>query len=180
MKSKIQSLALVCGAAMMVIGAPVMAKPTKPSGGGGAKTAAALHGGGNNQSRSSAKTSVNRPGNDNNRNDNKNNRNVSNNNVNVNKNVNVNVDNNNNRHGHYDNGRWYDDDDGLGFAGKVAVTTAAVAVTAAVVGSVTNTQPDNCQQVISNGTVYMYCNGTYYQPMYSGSNTSYMVVNPPR
>lgn len=117
----------------------------------------------------------NRPGNDNNRNDN--NRNV--NNVNVNKNVNVNVD-NNNRHGHYDNGRWYDDDDGLGFAGKVAVTTAAVAVTAAVVGSVTNTQPDNCQQVISNGTVYMYCNGTYYQPMYSGSNTSYMVVNAPR
>ena len=130
--------------------------------------------GGNNQSRSSAKTSVNRPGNDN-----KNNRNVSNNNVNVNKNVNVNVD-NNNRHGHYDNGRWYDDDDGLGFAGKVAVTTAAVAVTAAVVGSVTNTQPDNCQQVISYGTVYMYCNGTYYQPMYSGSNTSYMVVNAPR
>lgn len=172
MKSKIQSLALVCGAAMMVIGAPVMAKPSKPSGGGGgAKTAAASHGG-NNQSRSSAKTSVNRPGNDNNRN-------VSNNNVNVNKNVNVNVD-NNNRHGHYDNGRWYDDDDGLGFAGKVAVTTAAVAVTAAVVGSVTNTQPDNCQQVISNGTVYMYCNGTYYQPMYSGSNTSYMVVNAPR
>lgn len=174
MKSKIQSLALVCGAAMMVIGAPVMAKPTKPSGGGN-KPAAAAHNGGGNESRSSAKTSVNRPGNDNNRNDN--NRNV--NNVNVNKNVNVNVD-NNNRHGHYDNGRWYDDDDGLGFAGKVAVTTAAVAVTAAVVGSVTNTQPDNCQQVISNGTVYMYCNGTYYQPMYSGSNTSYMVVNAPR
>lgn len=173
MKSKIQSLALVCGAAMMVIGAPAMAKPSKPSGGGG-KPAAAARSGGGNESRSSAKTSVNRPGNDN-----KNNRNVSNNNVNVNKNVNVNVD-NNNRHGHYDNGRWYDDDDGLGFAGKVAVTTAAVAVTAAVVGSVTNTQPDNCQQVISYGTVYMYCNGTYYQPMYSGSNTSYMVVNPPR
>jgi hypothetical protein len=68
----------------------------------------------------------------------------------------------------------------MGYVGAAIVTTAAVATTAAVIGSVVNTVPSSgCQQVISNGMVYQYCNGTYYQPMQSGSSTSYVVVNPP-
>lgn len=87
----------------------------------------------------------------------------------------------NNRGGYYD-GRHYDNDwdnddnDFLEFVGKTAAVTAAVSVTAAVIGSVVNDKPDNCQQVVSGGQVYQYCDGTYYVPVSNG----YQVVAPPR
>ena len=70
---------------------------------------------------------------------------------------------------------------GYGYSvGRAVATTAAVVGTAAVIGSIVNSVPSSgCQQVISNGMVYQYCNGTYYQPMASGSTTQYVVVNPP-
>ena len=89
---------------------------------------------------------------------------------------------NNRGGGYYNNGRYYDNDwddndnDFLEFVGKTAAVTAAVGVTTAIIGSVVNDKPDNCQQVVSGGQVYQYCNGTYYMPVSNG----YQVVAPPR
>lgn len=83
--------------------------------------------------------------------------------------------------GYYDNGNYHgndwdnDDDDFLEFVGKTAAVTAGVSVVAAVIGSVSNDKPDNCQPVSSNGVAYLYCNGTYYQQVSNG----YQVVAPP-
>jgi hypothetical protein len=91
--------------------------------------------------------------------------------------------------GYYSNGRYYNgnngnwdnnDNDFLEFVGKTAAVTAGVSVVAAVIGSTTNEKPDNCQQTVSNGQVYMNCNGTWYQPIQSGSQTQYQVIAPPQ
>lgn len=149
-------------------------------------------------SRGGAKSSVNRGGGGgSNRPDNKPNR-GGNNNVTINNNNNVNVSGNNrapNRNGNYNNGRYNngynngyynnnnwdnDDNDFLEFVGKTAAITAGVSVVAAVIGSTTNEKPSGCQETVSNGQVYMNCNGTWYQPMQSGSQTQYQVIAPPR
>lgn len=85
--------------------------------------------------------------------------------------------------GHYDNGRYHgspdwddDDNDFLEFVGKTAAITAGVSVVSAVVGSVVNDQPSDCQPVMSGGQQYMLCNGTYYQTVSNG----YQVVAPPQ
>ena len=83
--------------------------------------------------------------------------------------------------GYYDNGRYHDndwdndDDDFLEFVGKTAAITAGVSVVTAVIGSVSNDKPDDCQPVSSNGVAFLYCNGTYYQQVSIG----YQVVAPP-
>ncbi len=89
--------------------------------------------------------------------------------------------------GYYDNGRHYsnndwddDDNDFLEFVGKTAAITAGVSVVAAVIGSTTNEKPSGCQETMSNGQVYLNCNGTWYQPVQSGSQSSYTVVAPPK
>lgn len=82
--------------------------------------------------------------------------------VNVNRNVNVNV---NNRYNPVATG--------------VAVGAAAV-VTAAVVGSMVYSLPPRCAPYVHAGVTYQQCGGAYYQPQYSGSSVTYVVVNPPR
>lgn len=89
--------------------------------------------------------------------------------------------------GYYDNGRYNDrpdwdddDDDFLEFVGKTAAITAGVSAVAAVIGSVSNDKPDDCQPVNSNGTSYLYCNGTYYQQVQQGGQPAYQVVAPPQ
>jgi hypothetical protein len=84
--------------------------------------------------------------------------------------------------GYYNNGNYHDrpdwdddDDDFLEFVGKTAAVTAGVSAVAAVIGSVSNDKPDDCQPV--NG--YLYCNGTYYQPIQQNGQTAYQVVPPP-
>jgi hypothetical protein len=84
--------------------------------------------------------------------------------------------------GYYNNGNynsrpdWDDDDnDFLEFVGKTAAITAGVSVVTAVIGSVSNEKPDNCQPVNANGRSYLYCNGTYYEQVSQG----YQVVAPP-
>jgi hypothetical protein len=131
-------------------------------------------GGGNHSSRGGAQTSVNR-GSNTNVNTNKN---V---NVNSNKNVNVNVDNNRNGYygGGYNNGCCYHQSVG-GAVATAAAVTATTMVTAAVVGSMINTLPPSCSTVIVNGMSYSQCGSTWYQPQFSGSNTTYVVVNAPR
>ena len=130
--------------------------------------------------RNTTKTSVNRNTNTNaNRNLNVNqNSNVNvnaNRNVNVNANRNVNV--NTNRHIDVD----VDVDRGYNpFATAVAVT-AGVAVTAAIVGSITRTlPPSGCQPVLVGDILYQQCGPTWYQPQYAGPNVQYVVVVAPR
>ncbi|MBM3116610.1 hypothetical protein [Jeongeupia naejangsanensis] len=116
------------------------------------------------------------------------NRNLNNNrNVNVNNNRNVNVNSNRNvnvnRDVHVDvdhhGGGWYDDDDYHPIATAAAVT-ATVAVTSAVIGSITRTLPPSCAPYAYAGVTYQQCGNTWYQPQYSGTTVQYVVVNPPR
>jgi hypothetical protein len=65
---------------------------------------------------------------------------------------------------------------GVGTA--VAVAAAATA-TAVIVGSMVNTLPPNCTTIVANGVTYQQCGNTYYQPQFSGGNTTYVVVNQP-
>jgi hypothetical protein len=94
--------------------------------------------------------------------------NVNNNNVNVNKNVNVNVD----SHGGCCNNGWDNDYHPVATA---AAVTAAVAVTSAVVGSLTRTVPPGCVPINYGGMVYQQCGTTWYQPQ----GSQFVVVNPP-
>lgn len=89
--------------------------------------------------------------------------NVNNGNVNINRDVDIDVD-----HG------WYDNHP----VATAAAVGTAIAVTAAAVGSIVYSLPPACTVVVENGTQYNYCGGVYYQPMYSGSTVSYVVVNP--
>jgi hypothetical protein len=59
-------------------------------------------------------------------------------------------------------------------------TAAAVVTTAIVVGSVVNSLPPACTQVLVGNVVYQQCGGYWYQPQYVGSSVTYVVVNPPR
>ena len=83
--------------------------------------------------------------------------------------------NNYNNNGHWDN----NDNDFLEFVGKTAAITAGVSVVAAVIGSTTNDKPSDCQQSMSNGQVYMNCNGTWYQPVMNNGQQQYTVIAPP-
>jgi hypothetical protein len=127
-------------------------------------------GGGNY--RSSAQTNVNRNANVS-RNTNVN-RNVNvNNNVNVNRNVNVNVNNSYHGGGYYGGCCYHP-------VATAAAVTATAMVTAAVIGSVVSSIPPSCSAVIVNGLTYQQCGSTWYQPQFSGTSTTYVVVNAPR
>ena len=144
---------------------------TKPGGGGNKNNGAV---------RSTSRSNVNEPSHNaaSNRNDNKN----TNNNRNVNNNTNVNRDVNVNTHTSYNSGYYggsgccYHSNTGVAVAAAVATTAV---VTAAIVGSRVNTLPPNCTTVIANGVTYQQCGGSYYQPQFSGGNTTYIVVNQP-
>src|ERR1700733_2724627 len=123
--------------------------------------------------RSSAQTNVNRSANVN--------RNVNvNNNVNVNRNVNVNVNNNYHGGGYYGGGCYNCGGCCYHPVAVAAAVTATAVVTAAVVGSIVNSVPPSCSSVIVNGLAYQQCGSTWYQPQFSGTTTTYIVVNPPR
>jgi hypothetical protein len=85
--------------------------------------------------------------------------NVNNNNVNVNRNVNVNTNNgwNNDYHHH------------------PVATAAAIAGTAAIIGSMVRTVPAGCAPVNYGGVVYQQCAGTWYAPQ----GSQFVVVSPP-
>jgi len=109
--------------------------------------------------RSTAQTTVNRNANIN--------RNT---NVNVNRNVNVNVNNNYYRGGGYYGGCCYHP------VAVAAAVTATAVVTAAVVGSIVHSVPPSCSTVIVNGLTYQQCGSTWYQPQFSGTTTTYIVI----
>jgi hypothetical protein len=145
---------------VLVLGSFAMAPAAEAAGRGGGGGARAGGGGGGvhnvqaNNNRADVRTN--------------NVRNTSVNNINVNKNVNVNV---NNQGGCCHNG-W--DNDYHPIATAVAVT-AAVTMTAAVVGSMVRTVPTGCVPVNYGGMIYQQCGTVWYQPQ----GPQYIVVNPP-
>jgi hypothetical protein len=98
-------------------------------------------------------------------------------NTNVNRNTNVNVDKNVNVNTH----RNVDIDVDVDRGWNPVATVAAVAVTAAVVGSVVHSlPPSGCYPVQIGPTLYQQCGSYWYQPQYYGTTVQYVVVNPPR
>jgi uncharacterized protein DUF6515 len=97
-------------------------------------------------------------------------------NANVNRDVNVNVhrdvDVDVHRYGY--NGCCYHP-----VATAVAVTAVAV-TTAAIIGSMVHSIPPSCSEVFINGYTYEQCGSTWYQPQFVGTNTTYVVIAPPR
>ena len=97
----------------------------------------------------------------------------SNRNVNVNSNKNTNVNVNSNRHVDVDV------DVDRGFHPVAAIAT--VAVTAAVIGSLTpSLPPSGCVPVMVGNVTYQQCGPNWYQPQYVGSSVQYVVVVAPR
>ncbi len=64
-------------------------------------------------------------------------------------------------------------------ARRTAVGAAAVG-TAVAVGTVVRSVPPSCTSVVVGNVAYQQCGKTYYQPRYTGSQVTYVVVNPPR
>ena len=96
-------------------------------------------------------------------------------NRNVNRDVNRDIDRDYDRYGGYRDVDVDVDRDYHPVAGA-----AAVAVTAAAVGSVVYSLPPSCSTTVVGGVTYQECGGSYYQPQYSGSQVNYVVVEPPR
>ena len=57
---------------------------------------------------------------------------------------------------------------------------AAVAVTAAIVGSIIYSLPPACTVVYVNGFTYQDCGTVWYQPQFVGTTTTYVVVVAPQ
>ena len=90
-------------------------------------------------------------------------------NTNINRNINTNVDRN------WNGGRYGYGGYGYHPVARGAAWGAAAAVTAAAVGSWAYSLPSGC----SPWGGYYSCGGTWYQPQYSGSDVTYVVVNDP-
>jgi len=56
---------------------------------------------------------------------------------------------------------------------------AGVAVAAVAVGTIVRSLPPSCTTVVTAGVTYQNCGGTFYQPRYSGTQVTYVVVNHP-
>ena len=171
-KSKL-AMCTVMAASLMMLGMPAEARPDRAK--GGAKSSVNRSAGKNVKApkveRSRNKVvSGNNVGNKTNINNSKKNINIDN-----SRDVDINVDGNGRHHG-----GWGYDNDYHPIATAVGVT-AAVAVTAAVIGAIVtpNQLPSNCVQVYRGNTSYMQCGSTWYQPQYQGSNVTYVVINQP-
>jgi hypothetical protein len=102
--------------------------------------------------------------------------NVNVNSANVNRNVNVNSTNVNvNRNVNVNTGCCYNN---VGVGGAVAAGVVAGAVVGSAIAA--SALPPACSAVVVNGVTYKNCGGAWYQPQYSGSQVTYIVVNPPR
>ena len=151
--------------------------------GGGASRASAGGGGGNRQVRASSGSSIQTAsrGNSNVNRGNANrttsnatrsgNRNVNTGNINTGNintgDINVNVDN---------DGCCYG---GYGDNYHPVARGAAIATTAAVMGSYYATLPSGCVTVVRVGINYSRCGATWYRPVYSGASVQYQVVVEP-
>ena len=64
--------------------------------------------------------------------------------------------------------------------GHVYHPVAAVGVTTVVVGAILYTPPPTYTVVVVDGVTYYFCENIWYQPRFSGTTTTYVVVNAPR
>jgi hypothetical protein len=101
--------------------------------------------------------------------------------ANVNRDVNRNVNRNVNRDVDFDRDIDVDRRYGVGDACcyRPVARTAAAVTTAAAVGAVVNSLPASCSAVTVNGLTYQQCGSDWYQPSFSGSSVTYVVVNEP-
>ena len=73
-------------------------------------------------------------------------------------------------------GNW---DNDYGCCSGRGAAFAAGALTAAAVGSVLYTLPPSCPMTYVGGVTYNYCGGVWYEPQFSGTDTTYVVVEAP-
>jgi hypothetical protein len=74
---------------------------------------------------------------------------------------------------------WDDRYSGCCYYRRPVARAAAVAATAAAVGSVVYSVPSGCSTTEVNGTTYVQCGSTWYRPEYNGTTTTYVVVSAP-
>ena len=76
---------------------------------------------------------------------------------------------------------WHPDDrwDGCCYYPGRAAAFAAGAVTAAAIGSTVYDLPDDCVTTIVDGVTYEHCGDAWYEPQFSGTSTTYVVVKSP-
>jgi hypothetical protein len=83
--------------------------------------------------------------------------------INVNRNYDLDVDVDRN---------WHPVARGAAFAAGAALTSAAI-------GSVVYSLPPSCTVTVVGGVSYQQCGATWYQPRFSGTSVSYVVVQSP-
>jgi hypothetical protein len=64
--------------------------------------------------------------------------------------------------------------------GAAAVATTAAVATAAAIGNTVYALPPSCTVVVVDGFTYHQCGSDWYQPVITGSSTSFVVVNSPQ
>jgi hypothetical protein len=67
---------------------------------------------------------------------------------------------------------WHPVATGAAFAAGAAITSAAI-------GSVAYTIPPSCTTAVVGGVSYQQCGSTWYEPQFSGTSVSYIVVEQP-
>jgi len=99
----------------------------------------------------------------------------------VNKNTNVNVNSNKNTNVNVNSNRHVDVDVDVDRGFHPVAAVATVAVTAAVIGSMTpSLPPSGCVPVMVGNVMYQQCGPNWYQPQYVGTSVQYVVVAPLR
>jgi hypothetical protein len=102
-------------------------------------------------------------------------------NVNSNRNTNVNVNSNKNTNVNVNSNRHVDVDIDVDRGFHPVAAVATVAVTAAVIGSMTySLPPSGCVPVMVGNVMYQQCGPNWYQPQYVGTSVQYVVVAPLR
>jgi hypothetical protein len=102
-------------------------------------------------------------------------------NVNNNRNTNVNVNSNKNTNVNVNSNRHVDVDVDVDRGFHPVAAVATVAVTAAVIGSMTPAlPPSGCVPVMVGNVMYQQCGPNWYQPQYVGTSVQYVVVAPLR
>jgi hypothetical protein len=69
-----------------------------------------------------------------------------------------------------------------GWARPVVAGTAIAATatgTSAAIGSVVTSVPRECTNTVVAGVTFQHCSATWYQPRYSGTRITYVIVEPP-
>ena len=102
-------------------------------------------------------------------------------NVNSNRNTNVNVNSNKSTNVNVNANRNVDVDVDVDRGFHPVAAVATVAVTAAVIGSMTpSLPPSGCVPVMVGNVLYQQCGPNWYQPQYVGTSVQYVVVAPLR